>query len=415
MSRLLTLSLVLVVAPGTAALAESPLGLGAALRATLSLNPAVSGKQAEVSAKNFTSDSARAQRYPTLSAQLSAEDGASAPPSSVRIRQPLWAFGRIDSNIAYADADISVGEADLIRVKRQLIEQTAVAYAQVLGARQRQLIATGNVAGLDKLYQRIQRRQLGQAASAADVRLARARLIQANAQQARYAAELAVSETELLALTQIAVRVEPSLPSAMTSLPDGAELETLALAHSADLLLKAQQVSLAEAGVKRENTAAMPTLYLQADQYFNQQNNFNNNDDTQVGLVLDATLEGLGFAVVGRSKAAQAHLQAAEDDQRSTRNEIIRAVKSLYSNRQLQHSLIRSQAESVTELTEILASYRRQYAAGLKSWLDVLNMQREWNEQLIQQAQAENEWLIYTLKLAALTGGLDALASGIKN
>ena len=62
------------------------------------------------------------------------------------------------------------------------------------------------------------------------------------------------------------------------------------------------------------------------------------------------------------------------------------------------------------ELSEILDSYQRQYEAGQKAWLEVLNIQRELNEQQQQLAQAKNDWLIYTLKLLAMTGSLDTLA-----
>ena len=64
----------------------------------------------------------------------------------------------------------------------------------------------------------------------------------------------------------------------------------------------------------------------------------------------------------------------------------------------------------VSEQKELFASYQRQYDAGSKTWLDLLNMQRELNEQHLQKAQADNEWLIASLKLAALTGRLDQVA-----
>ena len=72
------------------------------------------------------------------------------------------------------------------------------------------------------------------------------------------------------------------------------------------------------------------------------------------------------------------------------------------------------QGLSVQALKGILASYKRQYEAGQKAWMDVLNMQREYSDQLLQQAQAQSEWLTYSLKLAAMTGTLDPLASGMK-
>jgi adhesin transport system outer membrane protein len=318
----------------------------------------------------------------------------------------LWAFGRIDSNIAYADTDITVEEADLLRVKRQLLDQTSVAYARAQGAQQRLRVAEDNVAALDKLYQQIQRREQGRLASVADVRLALARLAQARAQLERFEGERAIALTDLQALTQIPVRVDPAVPEPMTRLPDVAEVEALAQERSADVILKTRLVALAEANSEREKTASLPTFYLQADRNFDQPSL---SDSARVGVVLEGSLDGMGLAAVGRSKAAVARQRAAVEDLKTTRNEVRRAVNSLYTNRQLQGSLMDAQGRSVEVLKEVLASYHRQYAAGLKAWLDVLNMQRELAEQRLLQAQAENEWLIYSLKLVALTGGFDGL------
>lgn len=384
-------------------------GLESALRATLKNHPAISGKRAEVQAKGFNADSVRAQRYPTASAQIAAQEQQSAatPQTTLRARQLLWAFGRIDSAIAYADADVRVEGADLLRVKRQLIDQTAVAYARVIGIMQRRGVAERNVMSLEKLHQQIQRREQGQLASVADVRLALARLVQARAQRDRYEGERVVAVSELLALTRVPVVVEATVPVAQQNLPAIGELEVLALEASADVRLKAQQEALAMADVRREETSSRPTVLLQADRYVNQPAYGN---DMRFGVVLEATLDGAGFSAMGRNKAAGARMQAATDGLSATRNEVSRNVQNLYYNRASQQGQISAQRDTVTELTAILASYQRQYEAGQKAWLDVLNMQREMTEQLLAQAQAESDWLIYTLKLTALTGGLDALA-----
>lgn len=401
---LLLLAFGLILVAGVA-YANNSTGLAAALQATMTRHPALSGKRAEVEAKVYGGASARAQRYPSLSGQYSAHDDDTRP-FTLRARQPLWAFGRIDSVIAYADADILTDEADLVRVKRRLMDQTAVAYARVQGSRQRLTVAVDNIARLDILYQQIKRREQGHLAPLADVRIAYSRLLQGRAQKERFKSELTIAESELLALTQIPVDTSQSVPASMTRIPELAQVEALAQAKSSEVLFKTQRVDLSRTEVEREKVSSMPTVYLQAERYYNQPAY---DDDSRVGVVMEANLDGMGFLAAGRSKEAGARLQASKEDLSATRNELSRTVKSLYANRELQQSLIYSQNQSVSELTEIVASYQRQYESGFKSWLEVLNMQRELNDQQLQQAQAESEWLIYTLKLVVLTGGLDAL------
>jgi adhesin transport system outer membrane protein len=385
--------------------------LKAALQATLSQHPALSGKRAEVAAKGHTVEAAQAQRYPSLSASVAGNDN-NTQPVTLRARQPLWAFGRIDSHIAHAQADQGAEEADLLRVKRQLIDQTASAYAKVRSAQARLAVARDNVAVLEDLQQQIQRREQGQLASKADVRMALARLTQARAQLARTTAEVELAQTDLLALTQTPVSAAPEVADTLTQQPAQAsldDLQALAKERSADLILKRRRIALAEVDVERERTSAMPTVYLQADNYLNQP--AYGNRSKVVGVVLEGSLDGLGFAARGRAQAATARLRAAHQDLEATRSELMRTVRNLVSSRDLQRGLMDAQDQSVADLDELLASYRRQYVAGSKSWLDLLNMQRELTEQRLQLAQAQSDWLVYILKLAALTGQLDALAS----
>ena len=410
---LLPMMLVFGLLPYGAACAENTDGLAIALRATLEHHPAISGKRAEVAAKSYAGDSARSLRLPTLSSQAAAQDintntGTStrANTLNLRARQPLWAFGRIDSTIAFADADSMAEEADLLRVKRQFMDLTAVAYARVMGSRQRLRVAVEYIDSLEKLYQQVHRREQGQLASSADVRLALARLVQGRAQKDRIENELTVAESELLALTQIPVKVDLAPPPGLTLLHDASKLEALAQERSADVGLKIQRAAVARADVEREKDAPKPTLYLQADRSYSKPTYGN---ESTVGVVLEASLDGLGFAASGRSNAAEARRQAVDEDLNATRSEISRVVKSLYANRQLQQNLVASQNQGVAELIEIMASYRRQYEAGYKTWIEVLNIQRELAEQQLLLAQAENDWLVYTLKLAVLTGELDAL------
>ena len=389
-------------------LAEGAIGFEAALQATLNNHPALKGKTAEVDAKGYAAEAARALRYPSLSAELSSDD-TNADVFSLTAVQPLWAFGRIDSAIAYADADIIVESAELLQIKRDLIEQTAVAYARVLRVHHSLKVTLANIASFEQLYQQIKRREVGQRASLADVKLAWTRLLQAQAKKNELDGNLMVVENELVALTQYPVDATQAVPETLKLLPITAQILALALAQSAEVSVKTQAIALARANVEREKFSAMPTLYLQAVHRDNSSNAFLSG--TTVSIKLAADLDSMGFAAIGANKAAAATLQAAMFDLNTTSNEFSRMVNAHIANRYAQNNLINSQQESVQALTEILASYQRQYVAGKKSWLEVLNMQRELAEQRLQLVQANNNWLVYTLRLATLTGNLDALSS----
>ncbi|WP_052446086.1 TolC family protein [Aeromonas fluvialis] len=392
-------------------------GLQAALQAALSLHPTVSGKQALIKAREYSADAARSQRYPSLSAQAQQSSGDNednvtgedlSNQGSLRARQPLWAFGRIDNSIALADADTDVERVDLLRVQRQLLEQTAVAYASVLGSRERLKVMEASQVAHQSLFDQISRREQGQLASIADVRLAATRLFQTKGRVDRSSDELEIAESDLLALTQVRIPAQVPVATGLLQVSEGDALRQAAMHSSAEVRYKKQEIERAKAGVDQAKTASMPTIYLQAEQFYNQPSY---QEDNRVSLVLEGTLEGMGFATRGRTGAAVAQQSAAEDDLAYAVSELDRSVRRLQRSRALQAQLIQVQGESLTELQAVSESYQRQYVAGTKSWLDVLNIQREFTEQQLQYVQAQSDWVIYSLQLAALTGGLDALVN----
>lgn len=380
-------------------------GLPAALRAALEQHPTMRAKRAAVAAKGYAIDTARAQRLPTLSAQASATS-AGDQPLALRARQPLWAFGRIDAGIAFAQVDLTVEQTDLLRVQRQLVEQTATAYGRVRGVWMRLAVSEDNVRRLQDLLARIERRAAGELASVADVRLAQSRITQALTVTERSRSELVAAQDELLALTQSAVAADLDVPAQTTDLPAAAQVEALALAHGADLAVRQRRIELARAEVERERTAGLPTVFVQADRQFGQ-----GVRGPALSVTIEGALEGLGRGDRGRFEAAQARLEAAREDLRVARVELLRNVRAALNGRDLQQSLLRRQASSLAGLEDLLASYQRQYDAGTKSWLDVLNMQRELADLRLQLATAQGEWLVHSLRLAALTGQLDPLGA----
>lgn len=385
-------------------------GLEAALRATLSNHPAMSGKRAEVSAKEYAGESARARRLPALSGQAGKRSD-NLDPVSVRARQPLWTFGRIDSAIAYADADVSVEQADMFRVQRHLLDNTAVAYAKALGLHHRLRVAMENIDQHDLLHQQVARREAGKLASRADVRLTASRLIQARAQKSRIEGELESAMNELMSLTQQSVRADQEIQGSLLELPASSELEAMVEGQSAEMRHKLHLAERTRAEVTQEEKADMPTLFLQAERNFNMPGYM---DGTRYSVMLEGSVDGMGFTSAGRLRASQARLDAALEDVKATRNELLRNLRNLLANQHMQAALAAELRESEREVGELLTSFQHQYEAGFKSWQDVLNMQRELFEQRIQRVQAESDWLVYTLRIRALTGGLDGIAGVAK-
>jgi len=406
-------SLALLLSTQAANAAE---GLAAALYATAHQNPAIHGKRAEVAAKVFASESARAQRYPSVSGQggrrfqrVASQGGQSLQLNAVtlRIRQPLWAFGRIDDGIAYADADHAASNSDLLRVKRKLLENTASAYAAVVGVQQRLALGHANVTEHEELFQRVERRRKGGLASKTDSLIAEVRLRQARADIFRMDGELSATKNDLFTLTQKPVEVGARVDERWLKLPEQEQIESALLQADADVQQKQAMVKLAKSGLDQSWSASMPTVYAQAERSFNLPGYI---QGTQYSIMMEGSVDGMGFMALGRYKASNSKLTAAQFDLTSTKNDVLRQARVLMNDRQMQQALIESLDLSIHALKETLDSYRRQQNVGYKKWMDVLNLQKEYYDQRNLKIQAQTSQLTSTLRLMAMLGNFDGVA-----
>ena len=381
-------------------------GLAAALRATINNNPQLKGKQAQVDEQQFRVSSAEAQRYPTLSAQANnlRDDFDQA---TFRLTQPLWAFGKIDTAIAQAQSGVSAQQWQLLDIQRRLLEETATAYAQIEGITQRVQVAQSNIDAHQGYYLRIERRQKGHLSSKADRNLVYARLLQAQAQLQSIDGELMVAQTNLLALTQVQVSTDIVVNPQLAQLPAYVDVYRLAIENHADVHVKKHNIELVRIDLKAEQLRDMPTLSFRVETDL-LDNDFR--DSVRVGLSLDSNFEGLGFVTQGRIKSAVSRLAAARFDLDNSLNDVRRRVDSLMQNRQVQGDLIEMQRLTVDAMQETLESFLRQYEIGRKTWLEVLNTQRELTTLQLQAVQTENDWLILSLRIKSLIGGLDEQA-----
>lgn len=321
-----------------------------------------------------------------------------------RLRQPVWAFGRIDDGIDFADQELLADQRDLLRVQRDLLEQTVSAYIQVLSLQSQQQVAQENITRHQQLFERIQRRHQGQLASIAEVNLANIRLKQANAKAQKLAGELRLQLTELSSLIEQPVEQVTEVDKEFLHLPSLTDIETKILINSAEVLYKQQLIAVAKAEAERAWSNAMPTVYLQADKYLNQ---LGYRNGVQYSLMLEGSLDGMGLSASGRVKAANARITASEQTLAVAEEDLLRQARSFYQQIHLHSDLTQMYGQTVEQVQSVIDSYSRQYEAGRKTWIEVLNMHKEYTDQRLSQVQSEYQWQLFALRLKTLLGSLD--------
>lgn len=383
-------------------------GLATALRSAVQANPQVKGKLAELEALGLHVDEARAGWYPTLSAEARTMDEGSSK-GLLRVQQPVWTFGRIEGGIDLAKRQQASGIQDLLELRRSLIEETAAAYANLHGTHQRIAVAEANVSEHTALFELIRRRYQGGLASEADVRLASSRLAQTRATREQLQGQLVKSRQDLLTYAQVSLEGREPPPDLAKQLNALGDWEVQLDSRHAGVLARLERVEVVRLEGALRKAELMPTLSARLDREIDQPSTATV-DATRFGLVLEGRIEGAGVAGRKRLAAELARLHAAREDVEAMRNSARQRVKNLFTDRRVQHELIDVQEEVVQSVAETLASFMRQYDAGRKTWVDVLNTQRELSDARQQLEVVRTSWFELSLRAAALLGLLDDMA-----
>lgn len=385
-------------------------GLVLALRSALTRNPAISGKRQEVAAQGFQVQGARARLLPRLGASAaSVDEGGLDAQAGLRLEQPLWTFGKLSGGIAEARARLEAEERDLLRVQRELMGEVVDAYTRIRGLHAEASVLAADVAEHERLLEHIQRRRRGQLAAEADVQLARSRLMQAEGQRLRLGNDLRAARATLRALTIRPVDATAPIPAVLLELPPLAELEAQVLTADAGLRHKAAVAEAAQANAEVARAAIRPDVLLRAETNF-LEDPLRDAAGPRIGVVVQSSLEGLGLVGYRQGRGAQARAAAAADEVVLTRLQLDRDVTTQLERLTMLATLIDTQREIVDGVAGTAASYLRLYDSGRKSWIDLLNIQREVTEQRRRQAQLEAEHSQVALRLGLQAGRLDAVA-----
>lgn len=395
-------------------------GIDVALRLAATDHPAVAGKREELKALGFDLESAEYQRFPILSVTASTTDDISG--SSVdtndrydrviaAVRQPLWVGGRIDGAINQARVKQEIGKLSLLAVQRDLMESTAAAYAGVRGARRRLEAAELNVGEHERLSALITRREQGGIASLADVQLASSRLSQALSQKIQLEAVLQRTLNDLRALTLQPLSADSEVAEDFTILPPLERIADDIEQSSATVRQRLREVDLSRVAAELATADLLPRLYAKLEQdVYTSTEDGENPEATRVGLVMEGAVDGLGLSGWKKVKSSDARVAAAERNVESARNDLRRRVQSLLTDLQSLQLMMRSNELLVESTGQTLASFMRQYDAGRKSWVDVLNAQREMSDARLALEQTRSSLLETKLRLAVQLGQLDQQA-----
>ncbi len=284
---------------------------------------------------------------------------------------------RIDAGIGAADQRLQAAGAAISEAQLELGFKVANAASEALRQQERMRVAQGHVAQQDKLLEMIRRRVAQEVSATADINLAQSRML-AGVNDAN-----AAKQALRVALAQLEQRVGEPVRSVIgssadeTGLPD--ERESL-LARTLDLSPRLKRLrserQQAEATVRERRVVLSPAVLLRLEN------------------VQGAPLVG---SAVGSTHRALLVLQWQTGAGLSAVCEVTQQFESdgaQWTDARLRLDVARRLQGTVAEVAD---SYFRQYVAGRKSWLDMMNSVRE-----VEQAELASVDVRYEAQAAAL-------------
>ena len=405
----ITLTLLLVAVPvwsEVAAPAPAAQELKPLLRNALERYPSIAARRQEFAAAQGALDGARWQRYPSLSVSGAALGSNGAAPSTVSVQQILWSGGRIDGSIAAADSRMTAAAAGTLVEEQVVLERTVAAYVELQRQQARLVASEENVRRHTDLYGLIARRVGQEVSSAADSALATARLAQARAERQQISAAIGNARAALQSLSGESVRTVVALDAPILGFASVQEALAAAESFSPEIARQRSLAAAATSDIDVRKGQLMPTLAARVEHLRNPIIGVNSSTDR--ALLAFEFQPGAGLSAFSAVREAEARRLAAMSAVEGSRLDLEQKLNSAWIDAQssaTQREPLRILARTNVAIVD---SFLRQYRVGRKSWLDVLNAQREAVQALYALADVESQALSGALRVRLVTGALSA-------
>ncbi|HCA5061094.1 TPA: TolC family protein [Acinetobacter baumannii] len=367
-------------------------------------HPLVGSALAEQQATAEEVQAAKYNVFPTPSIQ-SGYDATNGMTSALRVRQPLWTGGKLTADINQAFYTDQAAMANIAEQRNTVAKNTVNAWQSYIEAASLQYLYTQTIQDLIQFEQMMQRR-VGQGVSARiELDLVNNRMLQMQNQYDAAIEQKRVAEARLeqiigKKLGNVDALNQQNLQMMLAQVKQNSQqFESLVFSEQSQnhpAVVKAKyQTEAAKAQVASRASQRYPTVYTQYQyDYFHDSNK--DNSQLSVGLAFEPGASFSNFAI---TRASQARVSSLEQSSEATRRSINEEMQTQYQQLLSSRSRAKALTSAVAGAKIVTDSYQRQFIAGRKSWLDVLNAVREHSDYQAQLVQTEAALLAAYYKL----------------
>ena len=342
-------------------------------------------------------DAAKWLRFPSAQANLAYLDDSANPEPQLIVEAPLWTGGRIGAGIDLARAQENVSSALYIETVQDLALVVSQTYFQVASLTLREQLLEESLEEHQRLVDTMQRRVEGEISPQADLELARSRAAQI---QQQYTVTQSSRRTALRVLAELIADPAFELGPIPYYDPDDElsnkpALEDQAVAYDPALQRQRAQADVARAELEARRASIFPQV--------NAQYSYDDLRGSRVGVVLRAQNNG-GLSQFSEVNSARLRITTQLENIRVAQQQLRRDIETTL----IQYEAAKTRAEisrtSASTASRVSASYTRQFIAGRRSWLDVMNALREAVSAEIDRTDAEITVMSSATQLLLLSG-----------
>lgn len=404
--KLLTLSLggmpiIAYILVGSSAFASEVVDYSDFIRQVFTVHPEIQQQKAKLDSAEANIASSKAARLPTISigGSYSNENSESG---NARVSLPIYTFGRVTKEIELSGERYRLQELGLLATQNEVVKTASQLYVNYVAESRRLAVFRQNFTELNLLLNRIQRRRGSGYDSDADVNSAKSRVLQSGAKAMNQEILLRAMLGELSVLYGNSISEVVPLPKGIFQLPKGIDIEAIAMNQNPRLLEAEQRINIAEREVIIERLNNRPNFEAFASDDFADPGG----DSLDFGVTVQYDWDNLGRAVAAKVGSAEALKRAAVAARDSAKQDVnIRLVKAKTTVDAVERQ-IQEQDLIVESLTSTKTSFVRQYEAGRKSLMELLNIYNELAEAKSQKIRLETQLYEAQVDIYSLTGSI---------
>ena len=359
-------------------------------------SPVVKSSQSNLQAFVAAKEEADWNRYPSVGVQserrfaTSNTSSDSGTPVLLQITQPVWTGGRLTAQLEAAEAKRQAAQWALEESRWSVAARVTNAWRSLLAAHELVRASEVQILRLGTYLDMITRRVQAEVSPQVDLELLKSRLVQARTELSLAQSQLALAVNRLSLATGLPLTVADA-----SRMQGAAQQEALALAtfapDSPGQLNAAVEAHPAVRRVLAETAAASQDIKVADARRFpevlgryqhqttNSSVNGLNTSQSGFALVLNYN-SGSGFSLDAQARAALARYNAQLNAADSSRNDVSEALFADREEFRSARERMVAVRQTIDQTKAILESSARLFAAGRRSWLDLLNTERELSQ-----------------------------------